>query len=96
MPTPPNLVTIAPELFIAIAEHLPLDALQDLIRCNSFLYHLLLNFLYRRAIADTPTAKCRSQRGICLLPIRERGLEGAPMDGQRTSSHAVFRRWSGR
>jgi ankyrin repeat protein len=80
MSTPPTLVTIAPELLLAIAEHLPLDALQALIRCNSFLYHLLLDFLYRRAIAETPTFKCRSRRRICLLD-EEDGWKGRPWMG---------------
>jgi ankyrin repeat protein len=80
MSTPSTLVSIAPELLLAIAEHLPLDALQALIRCNSFLYHLLLDFLYRRAIAEPPTFKCRSRRRICLLD-EEDGWKGRPWMG---------------
>jgi ankyrin repeat protein len=59
MPAPPTLITIAPELVLAIAEHLPLHGLQALVRCNRLLYHLLLRFLYQRAIAARQTFNCR-------------------------------------
>jgi ankyrin repeat protein len=51
MSAPSTLVTMAPELLLSIAEHLPLHDLQALIRCNRLLYHLLLRILYQRAVA---------------------------------------------
>jgi ankyrin repeat protein len=51
---PPTIDTLAPEPLFAIAEHLPLDALYALLRCNRFLYRRLLHTLYRRAVTSVP------------------------------------------
>jgi ankyrin repeat protein len=80
MPTPPTLITIAPELLLSIAEYLPLHALQALVRCNRLLYHLLLGFLYKRAIPAGPIFKCCDWDWECLL-ADENGWKGRPWLG---------------
>jgi hypothetical protein len=60
MPAPPTLLTIAPDLVLSIAEQLSLQDLHALVRCNRLLYHLLLRFLYHRAIVTRPPCYCRS------------------------------------
>jgi ankyrin repeat protein len=55
---PPTLAKIAPELLLDIAEYLPFPDLQAFVRCNSYLYHLLLRSLYKRAVAGVPCGPC--------------------------------------
>jgi ankyrin repeat protein len=88
----PTLDTIAPELLFAIAEHLPLNALQTLLRCNGVLYRRLLCTLYKRAVAAFPPClRCGGkspwlgnarQVALCLFAgmdvnVRTKGLEFA-------------------
>jgi hypothetical protein len=47
-----TLVTVAPETLHSIAEHLHRAALNALVQSNRFLYHLLLLFLYTRAVTE--------------------------------------------
>jgi ankyrin repeat protein len=76
---PSTFNTIAPELLFAIAEYLPLDALQALIRCNRFLYHLLLQSLYKRAIAAVPALRCKT---MCYARFGMCGMsKGCPWMG---------------
>jgi ankyrin repeat protein len=78
MPAPPTLITIAPELVLAIAEHLPLHGLQALVRCNRLLYHLLLRVLYQRAVDARLEFNC--DNGTCLV-YTKKGRKGCPWLG---------------
>jgi ankyrin repeat protein len=65
---PQNLASIAPELLLDIAEHLPLAALQAFLRCNRHLYQLLLGSLYKRAVATALCGCCqRTSRSLPWL-----------------------------